>query len=144
DRHLTRGARVRDLAESLAALHQKDFGDLLGNDEVRYHVVGADALVTGEVHVKFGHAVYLPAPGEPVLYKASVSRDSAIWNQVCSIHQNQRLTMLGQDERNATHGVPDWPFGTDAAILVINDGPNAPAEIQLRPKEAFDCSYDEA
>ncbi|MDB5950508.1 MAG: hypothetical protein JWR65_2363, partial [Massilia sp.] len=38
DRHLTRGARVRDLAQSLAALHQKDFGDLLGADEVRYDV----------------------------------------------------------------------------------------------------------
>jgi hypothetical protein len=42
DRHLTRGARVRDLAQSLAALHQKDFGDLLGGDEVRYDVVGAE------------------------------------------------------------------------------------------------------
>lgn len=35
DRHLTRGARARDLAESLKALHQKDFGDLLGSDDVR-------------------------------------------------------------------------------------------------------------
>lgn len=71
DRHLTRGARVRDLAQSLAALHQKDFGDLLGNDDVRYHVVGADELEPGEVQVKFGHAVYLPAPGEQVLYTVS-------------------------------------------------------------------------
>ena len=31
DYHLTRGNRVRELAETLAALHQKDFGDLLGS-----------------------------------------------------------------------------------------------------------------
>ena len=44
DRHLTRGARVRDLAQTLQALHQKDFGDLLGPDAVRYHVLGSEAL----------------------------------------------------------------------------------------------------
>jgi hypothetical protein len=144
DRHLTRGARVRDLAQTLAALHQKDFGDLLGNEEVRYHVVGADTLAPGEVQVKFGHAVYLPAPGEQVLYTVSISRDSAIWKQVCPIHANQRLTMLGQDASRSTHPVPGWPFGPDAALLLINDGPDAPVEVQLRPKDAFECSYDEA
>ncbi|UUZ54769.1 hypothetical protein LP419_01625 [Massilia sp. H-1] len=60
DRHLTRGARVRDLAQSLTALHQKDFGDLLGSDDVRYDVIGTEELAPGEVEVKFGHAVYLP------------------------------------------------------------------------------------
>src|SRR3954465_13981224 len=68
DRHLTRGARARDLAQGLAALHQKDFGDLLGGDDVRYHVVGTERLEPGEVEVKFGHAVYLPAPDEQIQY----------------------------------------------------------------------------
>src|SRR5438128_10845000 len=77
DRHLTRGARVRDLAQGLAALHQKDFGDLLQGDEVRYHVIGAEDLAPGEIEVRFGHAVYLPSPGEKVQYTVSVSRDSA-------------------------------------------------------------------
>lgn len=143
DRHLTRGARVRDLAQSLAALHQKDFGDLLGGDEVRYHVVGAEALAPGEVKVKFGHAVYLPAPGEQVLYQVSASRDSAIWQPVCAVYPDQRLTLVGQDAASATYAVPGWPFG-DGGILLINDGPNAPVEVQVRPKDALDCRFDAA
>ncbi|UVW26909.1 hypothetical protein [Massilia sp. H6] len=144
DRHLTRGARVRDLAQSLAALHQKDFGDLLGGDEVRYHVVGADEVAQGEVKVKFGHAVYLPAPGEQILYTVSASRDSAIWQPVCVVYPNQRLTVVGQDGANATFCVPGWPFGPDGGILLINDGLDAPIEVQVRPKDALDCRFDEA
>ncbi|QOL49154.1 hypothetical protein [Massilia litorea] len=144
DRHLTRGARVRDLAQTLQALHQKDFGDLLGQDEVRYHVLGSDDLEPGQVEVKFGHAVYLPAPGEEVLYTASVSRDSAIWQPVCPVYPNQRLTVLGADSARATHAVPGWPFAADGNILLINDGPDAPPEVQVRPKEAFDCAFDAA
>jgi hypothetical protein len=144
DRHLTRGARVRDLAEGLAALHQKDFGDLLGGDDVRYHVVGAEDLAPGEVEVRFGHAVYLPAPGEKVQYTVSVSRDSAVWKTVCPIYPNQRLTLIGHDEHEATHVAPGWPFGAEGAILLINDGPEAPVEVQVRPKDAFECSWDQA
>ena len=144
DRHLTRGARVRDLAQTLQSLHQKDFGDLLGADEVRYHVVGSEALEPGQVEVKFGHAVYLPAPGEQVLYSVSVSRDSAIWETVCPIYPGQRLTVLGHDAASATHAVPGWPFALDGAILLINDGPDAPIEVQVRPKDAFECLFDAA
>jgi hypothetical protein len=142
DRHLTRGARVRDLAQSLAALHQQDFGDLLGGDEVRYDVVGADALEPGQVEVKFGHAVYLPAPDEKILYTVTTSRDSAIWKPVCPIYPNQRLALIGQDHDSASHAVPGWPFGAEGAILLINDGPDAPIEVQVRPKGSFDCSFD--
>jgi hypothetical protein len=144
DRHLTRGARVRDLAQSLAALHQKDFGDLLGGDEVRYHVVGLDTVPAGEVKVKFGHAVYLPAPGEQVLYTVTASRDSAIWQPVCAVYPNQRLTVVGQDEASATFAVPGWPFGLEGGILLINDGADAPMEVQVRPKDALDCQFDTA
>lgn len=144
DRHLTRGARVRDLAQSLAALHQKDFGDLLGGDEVRYHVVGNDAVASGEVKVKFGHAVYLPAPGEQLLYTVAASRDSAVWQPVCAVYPNQRLTLVGQDEANATFAVPGWPFGLDAGILLINDGADSEIEVQVRPKDTLDCQFDAA
>jgi len=144
DRHLTRGARVRDLAQGLAALHQKDFGDLLGGDDVRYHVVGAEDLAPGEVEVRFGHAVYLPAPGEKLQYTVSVSRDSAVWKTVCPVYPNQRLTLIGNDEREATHVAPGWPFGAEGAILLINDGPDAPLEVQVRPKDAFECCWDQA
>ncbi|MEO7495314.1 MAG: hypothetical protein ABIT83_13280 [Massilia sp.] len=144
DRHLTRGARVRDLADSLKALHQKDFGDLLGSDEVRYDVVGADALAPGQIEVKFGHAVYLPAADEKILYTVSTSRDSAIWQPVCPIYPNQRLALIGQDGDTASHAAPAWPFGAEGAILLINDGPDAPIEVQVRPKDAFDCSFDAA
>src|SRR5471030_2071473 len=95
DYHLTRGAKARDLAQTLTALHQKDFGDLLGADQVRYDVVGTDALAPGEIEVKFGHAVYLPAADEKILYNVSVSRDSAIWHPVCPIYPNQRLALIG-------------------------------------------------
>jgi hypothetical protein len=144
DRHLTRGARVRDLAQTLQALHQKDFGDLLGLDDVRYHVLGSEALEPGQVEVKFGHAVYLPAPGEQVLHTVSVSRDSAIWQPVCPVYPNQRLTVLGADAARATHAVPGWPFAQDANILLINDGPDTPVEVQVRPKDAFECVFDAA
>ncbi|MCA1245797.1 hypothetical protein [Massilia sp. MS-15] len=144
DRHLTRGARVRDLAQSLAALHQKDFADLLGDDEVRYHVVGTEAVAPGEVKVKFGHAVYLPAPAEQLLYTVSASRDSAVWQPVCAVYPNQRLTLVGQDEAHATFAVPGWPFGLDSGILLVNDGPDAAIEVQVRPKDSLECRFDAA
>lgn len=144
DRHLTRGARVRDLTQGLAALHQKDFGDLLGGDEVRYRVLGADGLAPGEVEVRFGHAVYLPAPGEALQHTVSVSRDSAVWKTACAIYPNQRLTLIGQDEHGATCAAPGWPFGAEGAVLLVNDGPGMPLEVQVRPREAFDCAYDAA
>jgi hypothetical protein len=142
DRHLTRGARVRDLAQSLTALHQKDFGDLLGGDDVRYDVVGTDTLQPGQVEVKFGHAVYLPAPDEKILYNISASVDGTHWQAVCPIYPGQRLALIGNDGGTASHTVPAWPFGSDGAILLINDGPDAPIELQSRPKEAFACSFD--
>jgi hypothetical protein len=144
DRHLTRGARARDLAQGLAALHQKDFGDLLSGDDVRYHVVGTERLEPGEVEVKFGHAVYLPASGEQIQYTVSVSRDSAVWKTACAIYPNQRLTVIGQDEHGATCAAPGWPFGTEGAVLLINDGPDTPLELQVRPKDAFECTFDQA
>lgn len=142
DRHLTRGARVRDLADSLAALHQKDFGDLLKGDEVRYDVIGAETLEPGQVQVKFGHAVYLPAPAEKPLYQITASTDSAIWKAVCPVYPQQRLALLGPDAQGASHAVADWPFGLDAAILLINDGPDGPLEVQVRPKGAYVCQFD--
>jgi hypothetical protein len=144
DRHLTRGARVRDLTQGLAALHQKDFGDLLGDEEVRYQVVGSEGLEPGAVEVRFGHAVYLPAPGEAVQYTVAVSRDSAVWKTVCPIYPNQRLTLIGHDEHAATWAAPGWPFGAEGAILLVNDGPGTQLEVQVRPKDAFDCVYDAA
>src|SRR5471030_2073718 len=142
DYHLTRGAKARDLAQTLTALHQKDFGDLLGADQVRYDVVGTDALAPGEIEVKFGHAVYLPAADEKILYNVSVSRDSAIWQPVCPIYPNQRLALIGGDKANASFVASAWPFGVEGAVLIINDGPDAPPIVQMRPKEFFDCQYD--
>ncbi|MRW83933.1 hypothetical protein GJ698_07465 [Pseudoduganella sp. FT26W] len=142
DYHLTRGARARDLAETLTALHQKDFGDLLGSDQVRYDVVGATSLAPGEIEVKFGHAVYLPAPDEKILYNISVSRDSAIWHPVCPLYPNQRLALIGGEGAEASAVAQGWPFGPDAALLILNDGPDAPPVVQMRPKDAFDCRYD--
>ena len=142
DYHLTRGARARDLAQTLTALHQKDFGDLLGSDQVRYDVLGDASLAPGEIEVKFGHAVYLPAPDEKILYNVSVSRDSAIWHAVCPIYPNQRLALIGGEGGEASAVAQGWPFGPDAAVLMLNDGPDAPPVVQMRPKGAFDCRYD--
>ncbi|MYM81908.1 hypothetical protein GTP44_08040 [Duganella sp. FT50W] len=142
DYHLSRGARARDLAQTLAALHQKDFGDLLGGDQVRYDVVGTEALAPGEIEVKFGHAVYLPAPGEKILYNVNVSRDSAIWHPVCPVYPSQRLALIGGEGGEASAVAQVWPFGPDAALLLLNDGPDAPPVLQMRPKDAFDCRYD--
>ncbi len=142
DYHLTRGARARDLAHTLSALHQKDFGDLLGKEQVRYDVTGTDALDPGQIEVRFGHAVYLPEADEKVLYQVSVSHDSAVWHSVCPIYPDQRLALIGADAALAGFGVPAWPFGADSAALLINDGDEAPPELQMRPKQDFDCRFD--
>ena len=142
DYHLTRGARARDLAQTLTSLHQKDFGDLLGSDQVRYDVVGAESLAPGEIEVRFGHAVYLPAPGEKILYNVSVSRDSAIWHPVCPIYPNQRLALIGDPNGQAGASATGWPFGPDGAILVINDGPDSVPVVEMRPRGDFDCRFD--
>lgn len=142
DYHLTRGARARDLAQTLTALHQKDFGDLLGGDQVRYDVVGTEALAPGEIEVKFGHAVYLPAADEKILFNVSVSRDSAIWHPVCPIYPNQRLALIGGEGGPANVTANGWPFGPEGAILIINDGPDAAPVVQMRPKDAFECRFD--
>ena len=142
DYHLTRGNRARELAQTLTALHQRDFGDLLKNDQVRYDVLGDDALAAGEIEVRFGHAVYLPAPDEKPLYTVSVSRDSAIWKPVCPIYPQQRLALIGGDQGSASYVAAGWPFGVEGAILLLNDGPDAPPVVQMRPKDAFDCRYD--
>lgn len=138
DYHLTRGNRARELTQTLAALHQKDFGDLLGSDQVRYDVAGTETLAPGQIGVRFGHAVYIPGPDEKILYNVSLSRDSAVWQTVCPIYPNQRLALLDGD------GVPagGWPFGPDGAVLIINDGPDAAPIVQMRPKDSFDCRFD--
>jgi hypothetical protein len=142
DYHLARGNRARELAQTLTALHQKDFGDLLGSDQVRYDVLGKEELAPGEVEVRFGHAVYLPAPGEKALFNVSVSRDSAVWKPVCPVYPNQRLALIGGSESAASYVASGWPFGDDGAILLLNDGPDAQPVVQMRPKDAFDCSFD--
>ncbi len=135
---------MRDLAQSLKALHQKDFGDLLGADEVRYDVIGTEALAPGEVEVKFGHAVYLPSAGESTLYTVSTSRDGEQWQPACPIYLHQRLALIGQDAELASHAAPGWPFGPVGAILLVNDGPDAPLEVQVRPKGVLEYSLDAA
>lgn len=142
DRHLTRGARMRELVESLKALHEKDFGDLLGGDDVRYDIEGNEALPAGAVEVRFGHAVYLPAPDEKILYQVTASRDGAIWKPVCPVYANQRLLVVGHEGESVSHGVPHWPFGEEISVLIVNDGADAPVELQVRPRNALECAYD--
>lgn len=139
DYHLTRGNRARELAETLATLHQKDFGDLLGSEDVRYDVAGDEHLAPGEIAVRFGHAVYLPAGGEKALFNIATSRDGAVWKPACAVYQGQRLALLG-----GAGGlpVPGWPFGEAGGVLLVNDGPDSDLIIQVRPKEALDCVFD--
>ncbi|WP_374582805.1 hypothetical protein [Pseudoduganella sp.] len=139
DYHLTRGNRARELAETLATLHQKDFGDLLGSEEVRYDVAGDEQLAPGEIAVRFGHAVYLPAGGEKALFNIATSRDGAVWKPACAVYAGQRLALLG-----GAGGLPapGWPFGDQGGVLLVNDGPESDLVVQVRPKEALDCVFD--
>ncbi len=139
DYHLTRGNRARELAETLAALHQKDFGDLLGSEEVRYDVAGDEQLSAGEIAVRFGHAVYLPCAGEKAQFNIATSRDGAIWKPACAIYAGQRLALLG-----GAGGIqaPGWPFGEQGGILLVNDGPDSDLVVHVRPKDVFDCAFD--
>jgi hypothetical protein len=142
DYHLTRGAKARELAQTLRELHQKDFGDLLCGEEIRYQVLGDDALSPGQIGIKFGHAVYLPAPEDTLQYQITSSTDSVVWKPVCPIFSRQRLALISGDAKLASFQAPGWPFAADAAILLINDGPGSALQVQVRPKEAFDCRLD--
>ncbi|MCE3261480.1 MAG: hypothetical protein K0R43_559 [Pseudoduganella sp.] len=139
DYHLTRGNRARELAETLATLHQKDFGDLLGNDPVRYDVAGDEGLAPGEIAVRFGHAVYLPASGEKALFNVATSCDGAVWKPACAVYAGQRLALLGGA---AGLPAPGWPFGEQGCILLVNDGPDNDLIVQVRPKDALHCVFD--
>ncbi|MRV72493.1 hypothetical protein GJ700_12315 [Duganella sp. FT92W] len=143
DYHLARGARARELEQALAALHQRDFADLLGGDAVRYLVQGSDDVPPGAVSVRFGHAVYLPAQGEKIAFSASVSRDGVTWKPVCPVYAGQRLALLGTDAGWAVcPGEP--PPAPGGAILLLNDGPGAQPIVQARPRDAFECRFDAA
>lgn len=139
DYHLTRGNRARELAETLAVLHQKDFGDLLGSEEVRYHVAGDEHLAPGEIAVSFGHAVYLPARGEKALFNIATSRDGAVWKPAYAVYAGQRLALLGGAGGTAA---PGWPFGEQGAVLLVNDGPDSELIVQVRPKDVLQCVFD--
>jgi hypothetical protein len=161
DYHLARGARARELEQALAALHQRDFADLLGSDAVRYQVQGSDDVPPGAVAVRFGHAVYLPAQGEKIAFSASLSRDGVAWKPVCPVYTGQRLALLGVDSASPAVAVPPaasmaatstaspagavphaWPLGADCAILLLNDGPGAQPVVQVRPRGAYECRFD--
>lgn len=156
DYHLARGARARELEQALAALHQRDFADLVGGDTVRYRVQGSDGVPPGAVAVRFGHAVYLPAHGEKIAFSASLSRDGAAWKPVYPVYTGQRLALLGADAAMpAAAGEPSlagagaavppgWPLAHDGAILLLNDGPGAQPVVQVRPRDAYDCRFDAA
>lgn len=139
DYHLTRGNRARELAETLASLHQKDFGDLLGSEEVRYDVAGDEQLAPGEIAVRFGHAVYLPASGEKALFNIATSRDGAVWKPACAVYLGQRLALLGGAGGLAA---PGWPFGEQSCVLLVNDGPESDLIVQVRPKDVLECVFD--
>lgn len=169
DYHLARGARARELEQALAALHQRDFADLLGSDTVRYQVLGSDDVPPGAVAVRFGHAVYLPAQGEKIAFSASLSRDGVAWKPVCPVYTGQRLALLGVDSASPAATAPPsvspsmaptsaatsaatpagagphaWPLAPDCAILLLNDGPGAQPVVQVRPRGAYDCRFDAA
>jgi len=165
DYHLARGARARELEQALAALHQRDFADLLGNDVVRYQVLGSDDVPPGAVAVRFGHAVYLPAQGEKIAFSASLSRDGVAWKPACPVYTGQRLALLGVDcaspavsaspammATSATTsaaspggtGAHAWPPGRDCAILLLNEGPGFQPVVQVRPRGAYECRFDAA
>lgn len=142
DYHLTRGSKAHDLALALRDLHQKDFGDLLGGEEVRYQIIGDEALEAGQIGIKFGHAVYLGGQDERLQYQVSSSTDSVVWSPVCALFANQRLALIAGDVCQASFRAPGWPFDGEGGILLVNDGANTPITVQVRPKEAFDCRFD--
>jgi hypothetical protein len=143
DYHLARGARARELEQALAALHQRDFADLLGSDAVRYCVQGDDGLPPGAMAVRFGHAVYLPAPGEKIAFSASISRDGVAWKPVCPVYAGQRLALLGIDA-GLSGAAAEAPPAQAGAILLLNEGPGAQPVVQVRPRDAYACRFDAA
>jgi hypothetical protein len=140
DEHLARGNRARELIVSLTQKHQNDFGDLLDGEEVRYQIHADAQLTQDQVGVRFGHAVHIPGDADTLQGRLKFSIDGERWHPLGPVHAGQRLIQLANDPHLSSMQLPQWPFGNETSLLLINDG----KRLQLRPKGKLACEFDAA
>lgn len=140
DEHLARANRARELVLALTQKHQSDFGDLLDGEEVRYQIQADAQLACDQVGVRFGHAIHVPGEADSLQGRLKFSLDGEQWQTLGQVHAGQRLIQLASDPQLSSMRLPQWPFGNEASLLLINDG----KRLQLRPKGKFTCDFDAA
>jgi hypothetical protein len=138
DRHLARGSRTEELLQTLQQRHQQDFGDLQGDDVIRYQIMADPQLAAHQVGVRFGHALYLPDGEETAQGKLSLSSDQISWRPLCQVYPGQRLLQLAGDPGQTSVVLPNWPFERDAALLLVNEN----GQFQARAKGKLACRFD--
>lgn len=68
--------RLSGMANHLAALHKRDFGDLLLNDRSpSYVIVPSPMVADGEIMFQFGSGVFVPSPDDVLIAELSFSLD---------------------------------------------------------------------
>ncbi len=138
DRHLARGSRTQELLETLQRQHQQDFGDLQGNDPIRYQIMADPQLASHQVGVRFGHALYLPEADEVPQGRLLLSTDQQGWQPLCQVYSEQRLLQLAGDIAQTSVVLPKWPFEPEAALLLVNEN----GQLQPRAKGKLACRFD--
>ncbi|MGF1528222.1 MAG: hypothetical protein ACFCBW_15695 [Candidatus Competibacterales bacterium] len=159
------GVQRRELIEDLCALHGQELGDYLPPGLTpRYRVVGDPTLPADQVQFVFGHAIYLPAPQEPVALEIALgpsaggeagpadgeadgapplptegpNRDTPTPGP--GLYRHQRLALLGSGL--VTWEVPHWPFGERGILVVRGD---AGVEVSADPEDSLTIkALDEA
>ena len=143
DHLIHRSARAGALAADLAALHRKDFKDLLPEGtQPRYAITSAKDLRSGQLRIRVGHAVHVPAPEDKPAFTLETSTDGAIWAAPVKIYDDERLAVLSAAGNLGTP-VASWPFG-DARLIVVNETcstelgfecePSGKLAVQFEPK----------
>lgn len=133
DDHLIhRGARAAALSADLAALHRKDFKDLmLEGTQPRYAITSAKELSSGQLRIRAGHAVHVPAQDDKPAFTLETSADGAIWAAPVKIYDDERLVVFSAASNMGTP-VPSWPFG-DVCLIVVNEAYSTELEFACEP-----------
>lgn len=136
DLHAGSGAQM--LLADLRDYHQQKLKDYVApGEDIRYRIEPNPALPAGEVRFRLGPAIYLPPADQPPLYRLYQQTDIA--NQELGlIYPGQRLTLLNGDPDGSTFPVPNWPFGTEASLLLrLKPESETGPEVAARPENSL-------
>ncbi|MEN9868266.1 MAG: hypothetical protein RL748_3856 [Pseudomonadota bacterium] len=132
----TNGALSQNLVTTLEHLHADCFAKKLPQGVMpRYQVKKNPRLARGQVKVSFGHGVYVAEKSETKAWRLEYSANAVDWGLACDMYQQQRVATLGGD-------LPDWPFGNDYSITVVNDVEKQELAYFAEPAESLRIHFD--